>query len=162
MSASAEKIRLERTYPTSAERIWELLTTGEGLAQWWAMDGFTLEVQELDLRVGGELRYTMTVTDPKELEFAKANNLPLVIESRKTYTEVVPTTRLAYSASSTFVHDPAVEPYDFVTVVELRPTDDGVRVVLTADTMHSDEWTQRVTKSRETELDRLTGIVSAS
>jgi uncharacterized protein YndB with AHSA1/START domain len=144
----------------SARRAGVLWTTSEGIASWWAPVGFTLEVRKLDLRPGGELVYTMTVTDPQELEFAKANGLPLVIGTRKTFTEVAPTTRLAYSALSVFVRD--VEPYEFLTAVELHPDDDGERVIVTADAMHNEEWTQRVAKSQEKELDNLAVLVDAS
>jgi hypothetical protein len=34
-------------------------------------------------------------------------------------------------------------PYEFLTVVELEPSADEVRVVMTVDRMHDDEWTQR-------------------
>jgi uncharacterized protein YndB with AHSA1/START domain len=45
-------ITLERTYPTTAERVWELWTTPAGLERWWAPDGFEARVAKLEL--GGE------------------------------------------------------------------------------------------------------------
>ncbi len=53
---------LQRTYPATPETIWELWTTPEGIARWWAPDGFVTEVQQLDVRPGGELVYRTEVT----------------------------------------------------------------------------------------------------
>src|SRR5262249_42101935 len=52
--------RLERTYHAPAELIWELWTTAAGLEEWWTPDGFETRVSELELRPGGQVRYTMT------------------------------------------------------------------------------------------------------
>jgi uncharacterized protein YndB with AHSA1/START domain len=41
---------LQRTYPTTPARIWERWTTPAGIESWWAPDGFSVEVCELDLR----------------------------------------------------------------------------------------------------------------
>ena len=37
-------IRIERTFATTPERLWDLWTTKEGIESWWAPDGFTVEV----------------------------------------------------------------------------------------------------------------------
>jgi hypothetical protein len=44
-------------------------------------------------------------------------------------------------------------PYEFLAVVELEPSADGVRIVMTVARMHDDEWTQRLVMGRENELD---------
>ena len=59
---SPDAARLERTYDTPAELLWELMTTPAGLEEWWAPDGFETRVSELELRPGGQVRYTMTAT----------------------------------------------------------------------------------------------------
>ena len=51
---------------------------------------------ELDLSPGGQLRYTMTATAPETVVFMRETGNPLSAEVRKTFTEVVPATRLAY------------------------------------------------------------------
>ena len=68
---SPEAARLERTYDAPAELIWELLTTAAGLEEWWAPDGFETRVSELELRPGGQLRYTMTATAPEQVAFVR-------------------------------------------------------------------------------------------
>ncbi|MFI9635857.1 SRPBCC domain-containing protein [Nocardia sp. NPDC051929] len=154
----SEQIRIERDYPATAQAIWELWTTPAGIEKWWAPDGFTVRVDQLDLRPGGELVYTMTATAPAQIEFMRSAGMPLSTESRKTFTEIDGPDRLAYTSLADFI--PGVEPYEFLTTVELEPTDAGVRVVMTVDAMHDDVWTQRLTQGRENELANLAAIVS--
>ncbi len=46
-------------------------------------------------------------------------------------------------------------PYAVTTVVELHPEASAVRMTLTFDAMHDDEWTQRATMGWESELGKL-------
>lgn len=150
--------RLERSYAAHPERIWELWTTPAGIEVWWAPDGFTTEVDELDLRPGGLLRYTMTATAPEQVEFMKQAGMPLSTESRKTFTEVSAPNRLAYLSLIDFV--PGHEPYEHLTVVELTPSADGIHVVETVDPMHDDTWHQRLVAGRSNELDNLERLLA--
>lgn len=154
-----EKITLERTYDASPDELWKLWTTPEGIEAWWSPDGFSVKVETLDLKPGGELRYTMTATAPAQIEFMQSVGMPLSTESRKTFTEIVPVERLAYDSLVDFV--PGVEPYWFGTVVELQPVAEGTRVVMTVDAMHDPEWTQRLTMGRENELDNLRSAIAS-
>lgn len=154
---TSTKIRIERTYPASAEEVWELWTTSEGIESWWAPDGFRVEVSKLDLRPGGALVYTMTATGPEQVEFMKGAGMPLTTESRKTFTELRAATRLAYQSLADFI--PGVEPYEFLTVVDLHASGGGVRVVMTVDPMHDEVWTQRLVAGRENELDNLGKVI---
>jgi hypothetical protein len=54
----------------------------------------------------------------------------------------------------------ASNPIDIATVVELHATADGVRMVLTFDAMHSDEWMQRVFMGWQSELDKLAAVLA--
>jgi uncharacterized protein YndB with AHSA1/START domain len=151
-------IAIERTYDAPAEEVWRLWTTPEGIEAWWPPDGFECTVHTLDLEPGGELLYTFTAVDPAQVEFMQQAGLPLSIDARKTFTEVVPTTRLAYRSVVDFV--PGVEPYDQLTVVELEPADGGVRAVMQMEPLHDDEWTQRLVAGRENELDNLAKLLA--
>lgn len=153
-----DKIRIERVYDAPVDRIWDLWTKPEGIESWWAPDGFTVKVQKLDLKPEGELIYTMTATGPEQIEFMRSAGMPLTTESRKTFTEVKPKTRLAYSSLVDFVPDH--EPYEFLTVVDLTETRGRTNVVMTVDRMHDDVWTQRLVAGRENELNNL-GEVAA-
>jgi len=155
--ASSKMIRIERTYPTSAEEVWRLWTTSDGIESWWAPDGFTCDVRKLDLRPGGELVYTFTATGPDQVEFMKGAGLPLTTEARKTFTEVLPPQRIAYRSLIDFV--PGVDPYQELTVVDLMPSGDGVAVVMTMEPLHDELWTQRLVTGRENELDNLAKVI---
>ena len=155
--ASQGLTRLERTYNASPETIWDLWTTEAGIESWWAPDGFTTKVRQLELRPGGLLVYAMTAMAPEQVEFMKNAGLPLTNESRKTFTDVVVPTRITYSSLADFI--PGVEPYEFLTVVDLEPTDSGVTVVMTVDAMHDQVWTQRLLAGRANELENLAAVV---
>jgi hypothetical protein len=68
--------------------------------------------------------------------------------------------RLAYSSLVDFV--PGVEPYEQATEVRLTASPEGVNVVMTAEPMHNEEWTQRLVMGRSNELDNLARLLAAS
>jgi uncharacterized protein YndB with AHSA1/START domain len=146
-------VTIERTYPATPERVWELWTTPAGIERWWAPDGFEARVEKLELRRGGELLHSLTATAPEQVEFLENAGLPLTNHARKRFTEVEPVERLAYVSDVDFV--PGVEPYEHLTTVDLASHEDGVRVVMTVEPMHDEEWTQRLVAGRANELDNL-------
>jgi uncharacterized protein YndB with AHSA1/START domain len=158
LDAGKARITIERTYDASAEDVWILWTTKQGIESWWAPDGFTVEVRTLDLRPGGELVYAMTATATPQIEFMKNAGMPLTTESRKTFTEVIAGERLAYTSLADFI--PGVAPYESATVVDLLPGAGTVRVVMTVDPMHDDDWTQRLIAGRNNELDNLATVLA--
>jgi uncharacterized protein YndB with AHSA1/START domain len=151
---------LERTYPATPARIWERWTTPAGIESWWAPDGFAVEVRALDLRLGGELVYAMTAIAPEQVEFMNNAGMPLTTVSRKTFTELSEPTRIAYTSLIDFV--PGVEPYEHLTVVDLQASDDGrsTRVVMSAESLHDDVWTERLLAGRAMELDHLAAVLA--
>lgn len=155
--AGGRQITMERTYSASAQDIWDLWTTREGIESWWAPDGFSVEVRELDLRPGGRLLYAMTAVTPDMIEFMNRAGMPVSTEAWKTFTEVVARERLAYLSLADFI--PGVEPYESATVVELEAGSQGVRLVMTVEPMHDDVWTGRLVKGRENELDNLARLI---
>ena len=154
---SPDAARLERTYDAPAELIWELLTTAAGLEQWWAPDGFETRVSELELRPGGQLRYTMTATAPEQVAFMRSTGNPLSVELRKTFTEVAAPTRLAYLSLIDFVPDH--EPYEHLTTIDIEPAGDHTNVVITVDPLHDETWTQEYRAHRGNELDNLEAAI---
>jgi hypothetical protein len=55
---------------------------------------------------------------------------------------------------------PGLAPYEVLTEVDLRPTDECVEVTMTIEPMHDAEWTQRLVMGRENELDNLAKAVA--
>src|SRR3989440_10216932 len=155
--ATSKMIRIERTYPTSAEEVWRLWTTSDGIESWWAPDGFKCDVRKLDLRPGGELVYALTATGPEQVEFMKGAGMPLTTEARKTFSELKQPTRLADRSLIDFV--PGLDPYQELTLLDLTPSGDSVRVVMTMEPLHDGVWTKRLVKGRENELDNLAKLI---
>jgi len=150
-------IQIERSYTAPIETIWEFWTTAQGIEKWWSPDGFRVDVQTLELKPGGSLVYTMTATGPEQIEFMRQAGMPLVTESRKTFTEVKQPSRLAYQSLADFI--PGVAPYDFLTVVDMEPSGDQVRVRMTVEKMHDDVWTERLVMGRQNELENLAKVI---
>jgi hypothetical protein len=139
----------------------ERLLPAEGDAgdRWGGFAGDVADVdRELELRPGGRLVYTMTATAHEQVEFMKNAGMPLATESRKTFTEVSPPTRLAYLSLIDFVPDH--EPYEHLTVVDITPGGDRATVVMTVDPMHDETWTQRILAGRNNELDNLQAAIA--
>src|SRR3954452_13210063 len=139
------------SYDAAPERIWELWTTAEGIEQWWAPGGFSVVVQELDVRPGGRLVYTMTARAPQMVACMEENGMPLETRSQKQFTEVDEPRRLAYTSLIDFV--PGVEPYEHLTTVDLEATATGTHVAISMGPLHDDEWTQRLVAGRMNELE---------
>lgn len=152
-----KSITLERTWDASLEDVWDLWTTKDGIESWWGPEGFQVTVQEIDLRPGGKLLYTMMAVAPEMVEFMKKSNMPVAQPVTVTYTEVVPRKRLAYVCAVDFV--PGVAVYDVSTVVELFVEDRGVRMVLALEPMHDEMWTQRAVMGWESELGKLAKVL---
>jgi uncharacterized protein YndB with AHSA1/START domain len=146
-------IVIERAYPATAERVWELWTTPAGIEQWWAPDGFEAKVEKLELKPGGELLHSLTATGPEQIAFMQSAGMPLTTHSRKRFTEIEAPRRLGYVSEIDFV--PGMDPYEHLTTVDLRPDGDGVAVTMTMQRLHDDEWTQRLVAGRTNELDNL-------
>jgi uncharacterized protein YndB with AHSA1/START domain len=144
---------LQRTYDAPAELVWELLTTAAGLDEWWAPDGFETRVSELELRPGGQLRYTMTATAPDQIAFMRDTGNPLSVDLRKTFTEVVPPSRLAYLSLIDFV--PGHEPYEHMTTIDIEPAGGRTKLTMTVEALHDEAWTQGYRGHRGNELDNL-------
>jgi uncharacterized protein YndB with AHSA1/START domain len=153
------KFTIERTYDASLDEAWALWTTKEGIESWWGPEGFDVAVVSMDLRAGGELLYRMIAVAPEQIACMKQSGMPLSTDCRITYTEVSAPTRLAYTTRADFV--PGVEPYDVATLVELKATAHGVKLLITFDAMHDDLWTARARAGHESQLSKLDRLLDS-
>jgi uncharacterized protein YndB with AHSA1/START domain len=154
------KVSIERTFKATIEDVWELWTTKQGIESWWGPDGFMVKVDKLDLRPGGELAYAMTATAQEQIEFLKKAGMPLTQQARITYTEVMPLQRLAFTQMADFI--PNVKPYEVAMTVDFDTTPQGVRMVLTLDAMHDEQWTKLAVMGWESELGKLAKLLTDS
>ncbi|HKW58717.1 MAG TPA: SRPBCC domain-containing protein [Candidatus Dormibacteraeota bacterium] len=151
------KLRLERVFEASPEEVWELWTTKDGVEAWMGPDGFTVTVNELDVRAGGAFVYAMTAVGPEQVEYMVKSGMPLVTTQTMRFVQVDPPRRLVYRDVADFI--PGVQPYEVETVVELEPAGDRTRMVLTFDAMHDEHWTEMSRLGREMELDKLAKLL---
>jgi uncharacterized protein YndB with AHSA1/START domain len=149
----------ERVYAAPRAELWALWTTPSGLEAWWAPNGFRIDVRALELVVGGELRYEQTAVDDEQVAFLRRLGLPLTVPALKTYTEVEEPTRLGYRSRIDFV--PGLAPYEQLTVVDFEVTPAGTRIVEQFEPLHDSEWSERLVRGRENELENLAQLVAA-
>jgi uncharacterized protein YndB with AHSA1/START domain len=147
------QITLERRFDAPLDAVWQLWTTREGIESWWGPEGFSVRVHRLELRPGGELEYYMTATAPEQAEFLKKAGMPLTQKARVVFTEIVPRRRLAFTQKADFI--PGVKPYDVATGVEFEESAQGVRLLMTFDAMHDEQWTRLAVMGWESELGKL-------
>ena len=139
-SRSEAKVVIERTYRANTKDVWALWTTKEGFESWWGPQGFRADVQELDARVGGALRYEMIADSPEMIAAMKQTGQPTSHAVRSRFTEVEPHSRLVLTNVIDFL--PGVATYESNIAVDFTSTGDSVRMVVTLDAMHSDDLTK--------------------
>jgi uncharacterized protein YndB with AHSA1/START domain len=154
-SRSEAKVVIERSYRASLEDVWDLWTTKEGFESWWGPEGFRAEVQEIEARVGGVLRYDMIADSPEMIAAMKQMGRPASHPTRSRFAELVPCQRLVLTSVIDFLPD--VATYETNIAVDLSSAGDRVRMVVTLDAMHSEEFTRMQEQgftSQLTKLDR--------
>ncbi|HEU4725555.1 MAG TPA: SRPBCC family protein [Candidatus Eisenbacteria bacterium] len=81
---SDREIVTTRVIDAPRELVFKVWTEPEHLAQWWGPDGFTTDIQEMDVRPGGAWKYFMN--GPDGVRFRHEN----------VFLEVVPPERIVY------------------------------------------------------------------
>lgn len=90
---SSKKIVIERTYRARIQDVWDLWTTKDGFESWWGPQGFRADVQEIDARVGGALRYDMIAATPEMIAELKKMGQPASHPTTARFTQVQPQER---------------------------------------------------------------------
>jgi uncharacterized protein YndB with AHSA1/START domain len=78
-------VHLDRTYNVSAARMFEAWTKAEALGRWFGPEGVTCDQVSVDLRVGGVMTLTMTMSDGAQTTL------------KTVYREIVPNQRLVFT-----------------------------------------------------------------
>lgn len=152
------RLMIERSFTASPEEIWDLWTTPSGLEAWWGPSGFQVTVQSMDVRPGGELRYSMAATSPDTIAFLQRSAMAATTQALIIYGEVFPFRRLSYSHRIDFV--PGVDPYDVSTEVDLLQLSGETRMVISFDRHHDELWTERARMGWDSQIERLAITVS--
>ena len=157
--ANKPGVRVERKYEGVVEDLWYLWTTKEGFESWWGPEGFRVEVRKLDLHVGGELEYDMIAVAPEQIEFLRRANMPASHGTRGTFALIAPFESLEIIHMIDFI--PGMRPYENRTRVEFLPEGNSVRMVITVDEHHDEQWTRLATMGWESQLTKLPGALAA-
>lgn len=157
--ATRTPIRIDRTYEAPVEDLWDLWTTREGLESWWGPEGFRIDVHELDLRVGGQLRYDMIAVGAEQIEYMKKAGMGISHDTRGTFVEIEPHRRLKVLYVIDFF--PGVEPYENNVLVEFFPEGESVRMVITVDPHIDETMTRLATEGWESQLTKLPAALAA-
>ena len=56
-------LTITRTYSAGPERVWFAWTDADAIARWWGPHGWTTTVDRMDVRPGGEWRFSMAPGD---------------------------------------------------------------------------------------------------
>jgi uncharacterized protein YndB with AHSA1/START domain len=147
------KIVIERSYRAELQDVWDLWTTKEGFESWWGPQGFRAEVQTLDARVGGALLYEMIADSAEMIAAMKQMGQPTSHTTRSRFTELTPRTRLVLTNVIDFL--PGVAPYESNVAVDFSAVGNSVRMLVTLDAMHSDEFTKMQEEGFTSQLSKL-------
>jgi Activator of Hsp90 ATPase homolog 1-like protein len=78
---------------------------------------------------------------------------PTSHETRAKFTEIRPHDRLAITSVIDFV--PGMKPYESTIAAEFFPSGETVRMVVTLDPMHNEEFTKMLTEGFTSQLSKL-------
>jgi uncharacterized protein YndB with AHSA1/START domain len=148
-----QTIVIERTYRARVEDLWELWTTKEGFESWWGPEGFRVEVHTLEPRVGGTLSYDMIADTPEMIAAMKRMGREPSHATRARFIELTPHKRLAITHVIDFLS--GVTPYESTIMTEFFPSGDSVRMVITLQPMHSDDFTRMSLRGWKGQLAKL-------
>jgi uncharacterized protein YndB with AHSA1/START domain len=116
-------LRMKRTYPAPAERVFDAFTSPEVMRRWWHADrDWETAEAAVDLRVGGDVRVVMRDPD-KEVEYGGGGS----------YTVVDPPRRLAF----TWVWDDV--PHETLIEIEFEESDGATTVRFTHSSLLDEE-----------------------
>ena len=118
-----------------------------------AVEGLRAEVRTMEARPGGRYVYDMIGDTPEMIAGLAKFGLPpsQVVHGR--FSEFRPHRSLAITLNMDFI--PGVDPYEFTMRVEFFPSGEHVRMVVTVDPAHSEEWTRLSREGFESQLRKL-------
>jgi uncharacterized protein YndB with AHSA1/START domain len=129
---STPHVRIERVVDAPVQLVWQLWTDPDSFCEWYGPSGATIAVIAMDVRVGGRRHICMSVDTPNgKMQMWFTGEHLVVVENEL----------LVYSESMSDEHGNVLPasalgmPHDHPTTttvtVELAPTDDGTKIVMT-------------------------------
>jgi uncharacterized protein YndB with AHSA1/START domain len=134
-----DAVRIERTLDAPVELVWQMWTRPDLFASWYGPEGATVDVAEMDLRIGGRRLVRMQIDTPggaHEMWFT-GEHVDIVENRRLVYTESMADADGNIVAPST-IGMPADHPETTTVTVELDAVDGGTTMVMTHAGIPSD------------------------
>ena len=103
---------LEREVDVPVELVWKAWTTPEHLREWFAPKPWSIIKCEIDLRIGGELAFTMASPEGQEYP------------NKRCYLDIVPNQRLIFTDTLQGGFRPSANPF-FTATLELEKRGNG-------------------------------------
>lgn len=150
---SRANIVVERTWRASLADIWDLWTTKDGFESWWGPEGFRADVHVIEARQGGLLKYDMVADAPDVIEAMEAAGQPTSHPTSSRFSEFRPRERLVITNMIDFL--PGVTPYEANITVDLIASGPEVRMVVTLDPLHSEEFSNMQLEGFTSQLRKL-------
>lgn len=135
-----EGFRLVRYFNAPTSKVFQMWTTKEGLAQWWALSakdmGYAFRVDTLDARTGGKYDIVMSNKEHGELH------------NHGEYVEVVPNKLIVQRWEFDIFLGPGEKPYPISVVIEfedsptMEPGKMGTKMTFTQGPMAKPEFTE--------------------
>ncbi|MCD9021888.1 SRPBCC family protein [Cohnella silvisoli] len=120
-------LKLNHVYNANKERVFHAWTKEELLKQWWGLVGFTTNIEQMDVSVGGKYRFHMRAPNGKIH----------TLEGR--YVDIVPNEKLSFTWKWVSEGDDSEET---VVTINFVDKDEKTELILT----HSDFSTMKVTE----------------
>jgi uncharacterized protein YndB with AHSA1/START domain len=153
-------IVVERTFRASVDDVWELWTTKQGFESWWGPEGFRADVRTLEAREGGVLEYDMVADTPEMVAAMKAAGRPASHPTHSRFSVVKPREHLVITNSMDFL--PGVTPYEAKITVDFFVSGANVRMVVTLDPLHSEDFSRMQHEGFTSQLRKLERRFAAS
>ena len=119
VARAGRELVMTRVFDAPRQMVWDAWTDREQIVKWWGPRGFTLTIDEMDVRPGGVWRSTMHGPDGTEY----LNDC--------VFTEVVKPRRIVYELIPGRKHDPATQERESVQASWLfEPQGEKTKVTL--------------------------------
>jgi uncharacterized protein YndB with AHSA1/START domain len=154
-------LHIERTFNAPREKVWEAISTPEGIKKWWGPKMFSCPTAEIDLRVGGKYLFCM--------RGAMGPGMPEQdFWSGGEYTEIVPMEKVVMTdhfatkegnyINAREIGMPGEWPDEMMITMELSDDNGGTKLSITNDG-HPAEMTDPATSGWNEQLDKLAAVL---
>ena len=121
-----KEVVLEKIYNAPIDQVWKAWTDPEELKQWWGPDHVSIPECEVDLRVGG--RFYIVMEAGEAMGSYKGTRWPMEAK----FTEVIPNSKLTYTAKAWTEGDTEATLIDQATEVTLAEENGKTKVTVKA------------------------------